>query len=144
MLELVHGRDEALRTRAEHATSRNPNLQSLAGAVEDGTGADTATGRTRLPRHLVHNTPLSRVLFHAGLVATKSEGARLIAKGGVYVATNSGDGEQSVWEQVKDEKSTTEADFMVNGLLMLRLGKWKVRVIEAVDETSVTSESSKT
>jgi len=83
-------------------------------------------------------------LFHAGLVATKSEGARLIAKGGVYVATNSGDGEQSVWEQVKDEKSTTEADFMVNGLLMLRLGKWKVRVIEAVDETSVTSESSKT
>lgn len=143
MLELVHGREEALKTGAEHEASRNPNLASLTGTNSSTTQSSEAeplakSQRIYLPKSLVHSTPLARILYHAGLVPTKSEGARSIAKGGIYIASGAhrGDGEDLVWTQVKEQGSEEIATFLVDGLLILRIGKWKVRVIEVVDDDS--------
>lgn len=143
VLELVHGRDEALKTRAEHEASRNPNLATFTGTSSPASQIDQAeqlakNNRIYLPESLVHNTPLARIFYHAGLVPTKSEGARLIAKGGAYVAssTRHGDGEDLVWTQIKGQGAEEVATFLVDGLLVLRIGKWKVRVIEVVDDDS--------
>lgn len=148
VLELVHGPEVAKKTRAEHEASRKPLMASLshaaaAGAAEgDQPMAHDAASRTRLPQSLVYNTPFSRILYHAGLVGTKSEGARTISQGGVYVATASpsnsaqggGGGGGGQLNFVPVTKEQTAADVVTNGLIILRLGKWKVRVIESVDD----------
>lgn len=137
VLELVHGPEEAAKTRAEHQAMRNPNLGSLMqkpspGAVQADETAAAGPERTVLPRSLVANAPLARVLWHAGLVATKSEGARLVKSGGVYVAT--GTTEALSFVPVVAQKPEDIQSFTQDGLLVLRLGKWKVRVVEVVDD----------
>ncbi|SMR44438.1 unnamed protein product [Zymoseptoria tritici ST99CH_3D1] len=148
VLELVHGPEEAVKTRAEHQSMRKPTLGSLASSSADAASDQSASGaqaaqRTRLPKSLVYNTPFGRIFYHAGLVSTKSEGARLVTKGGAYVATP---GEQSAdqsgglnFVQVKDQQPAEIEGLVMGGLLVLRLGKWKVRVIEVVDDADYES-----
>lgn len=151
VLELVHGPEVAARTKGEHLAMRNPNLSSLlqksAGssteAAENQAGGDTAK-RTLLPRSLVSGAPLTRVLWHAGLAGTKSEAARLVKSGGVYVASlsSTSDPEQDpsadaalAFTPVDAKRGAADvATFIRDGLLVLRLGKWKVRVVEIVDD----------
>ncbi|KAF2212485.1 hypothetical protein CERZMDRAFT_41485 [Cercospora zeae-maydis SCOH1-5] len=138
VLELVHGAEIAKSTRAEHEASRKLTFASLTRATEaDQASAQDAASRIQLPKSLVHDTPFSRILYHAGLVGTKSEGARTITKGGVYVATAAShsmlaEGDQLHFVPLQKEQSA--ATVITNGLIVLRLGKWKVRVIEIVDD----------
>lgn len=143
VLELVHGREEAERTRAEHEAMRNPTLASLTKTVSPKTGEPTsgqqsaAEKRIVLPKSLVRDTPLGRILYHAGLAASKSEGARTVQKGGVYIAVGNGAaGEHEGLSFVPAGDQSTEkiAHIADEGRLILRLGKWKVRVIEVVDD----------
>lgn len=141
VLELVHGREEAEKTRAEHLALRSPTLSSLAQksnvALNDETDSTEGTQRTVLPSSLVLNTPFSRILYHAGIVATKSEGARLIAKGGAYIASGQGgpgDSEDLAFAQILDQKPDQVRDYVMGGLLIFRVGKWKVRVVEVVED----------
>lgn len=143
VVEMVHGAEEAARTRSEHQVLRAPTLASLNRTMQGGeeqARAVDASKRIKLPKSLVHDTPFSRILYHAGLVGTKSEGARLISKNGVYVATapkqsptNEGNG-QLDFTQIKDQKASDVRHLIVDGLLILRLGKWKVRVVEVVED----------
>nr|POE77685.1 tyrosine--trna ligase, mitochondrial [Quercus suber] len=124
VLELVHGREEAIRTQAQHQALRNPSLASA-----NGSEAVAAT----LPISLLRELPFSRVLYHAGIVDSKSAGARMIAMGGVYVASSAAAGDDSIaWIPVKNQNPS---DFLADGLVMLRLGKWKVRTIKIVEDT---------
>ena len=127
VLELVHGRDEAERTRAKHQAMRNPSLVS-----SGNTG--TAEERIVLPSSWVLDTPFAHILFNAGIASSKSEGARLVAKGRVYIAskTTEGDSEELNFKQIKDQGPEDIADLIVDGRLILRIGKWKVGVIEVV------------
>ena len=145
VLELVHGQEEAEKTRTEHQEMRNPNLASIikekpTGLKDEG---ETALGageqRTLLPSSLVLNTPFARILYHAGLVASKSEGARLVAKGGAYVATKAGatDNDELTFVQIRDQKPEDVAGLLIDERLVLRVGKWKVRVIEVVEDDAV-------
>lgn len=146
VLELVHGPEEAAKTRAEHQSMRAPTLSSLLkptspqGDTAAGDNSAQATQRIQLPRSMVHNVPYARILFHAGLANTKSEGARAVAKGGAYVAvpadsskTLESGGEGLNFVKITSERPADAQDHVMEGLLVLRLGKWKVRVIEVVD-----------
>ena len=142
--ELVHGREEALRTRREHEALRAPSLASLkqqqgSEGLSDDTAKAASSGseRTALPASLVLNTPFSRILYHAGIAPTKSEGARIVAKGGAYVATRSegADGSKLDFVQLRDQKPSEVIGFILDGMLVLRVGKWKVRVIEVIEDT---------
>ncbi|PPJ59827.1 hypothetical protein CBER1_10635 [Cercospora berteroae] len=138
VLELVHGADIAKSTRAEHEASRNPTLASLTRSTDaDQPLAQDTASRIKLPKSLVHETPFSRILYHAGLVGTKSEGARTISRGGVYVATAASQStlaEGGQLQFVPLQKEQHVNDVITNGLIVLRLGKWKVRVIEIVND----------
>jgi tyrosyl-tRNA synthetase len=133
VLELVHGREVAELTRGQHQAMRNPSLS----------GQSQLQGeRTILPRSLVAGTPFTRILWHAGIAGTKSEAARLVKSGGVYVADSvSGSGSESEaqaseskFAPIKNQKPEDLESFTRDGLLVLRTGKWKVRIVEVVDD----------
>lgn len=98
--------------------------------------------RTVLPRSLVAGAPFTRILWHAGITGTKSEAARLVKSGGVYVASSSptGAGENAEaaeglkFAQIKDQKPELLESYVNDGLIVLRTGKWKVRIVEVVDD----------
>ena len=148
VLELVHGREEAEKTRAEHQAMRSPNLTSLSNRTNlsseqsSSLQADAVEDRIVLPKSQVLDTPISRILFHAGLAPSKSEGARMVAKGSVYIAsrTSGSEDQELSFAQVKDQKPEDIADLLVDGLLILRIGKWKVRVIEVVDDKKLNTQ----
>jgi tyrosyl-tRNA synthetase len=138
VLELVHGRETAEITRSQHQAMRNPSLVASQG---------TSKGeRTVLPRSLVEGAPFARIMWHAGITGTKSEAARLVKSGGVYVASavsTSAEQEQEPelkFAQVKDQKPEDIESFSKDGLIVLRTGKWKVRVVEVVDDEVFESE----
>jgi tyrosyl-tRNA synthetase len=135
VLELVHGRETAEITRSQHQAMRNPSLAS------QGTSKGE---RTVLPKSLVAGAPFARIMWHAGITATKSEAARLVKSGGVYVASASASAPASgasteqeselKFAQIKDQKPEDIESFSKDGLIVLRTGKWKVRVVEVVDD----------
>lgn len=152
VLELVHGREEASKTQAEHQAMRNPSFSS--GSEHKSNSNESTSGsqqqRMILGRSQVQGIPLYRVLHNAGLAATKSEAARLVSTGGVYVATKSsgngqsGSGEETSFVQLKDSQAVDVDQFLVNDQLILRLGKWKVRVIQVVENGGIGGQKKET
>ena len=135
VLEMVHGVEEAVKTRSEHQMMRNPTLnplssQNLSTSGQKVFGQDT--NRIILPRSQVLSTTVAHVLYHAGLAKSKSEGTRMIEKGGVYVALETDSAELN-FTKIDTNSANDAAGLLVDNLLILRLGKWKVRVIEVVD-----------
>ena len=98
-----------------------------------------ATATIVLPRSLVYGAPLPRVLFHAGLVNSRSEGHRLVANQGAYVGSRSDragglDGDLT-WRPCQILPGSETQRFLVDGeLLVLRVGKWKMRVVRVVPD----------
>jgi tyrosyl-tRNA synthetase len=141
VLELVHGREEALKTKQEHQSLRNPSIAALSQRPDgDGQEGQDKTPRTVLPASLVLKTPFSRILYHAGIVPSKSEGARLIAKGGAYIGSAEPAGEAGeeldklTFVQLRDQNPEQVAQFILKGMLIFRIGKWKTRIVEVVED----------
>ncbi|KAK0255112.1 tyrosyl-tRNA synthetase, partial [Friedmanniomyces endolithicus] len=146
--KLVDFNIRADETRAEHQALRAPSLAALTQQEEPteqiGKGRK-GTERVTLPSSLVMNEPFSRILYHAGFVKSKSEGARLIAKGGAYVAsplpivltdrTVSTTAEGDVtFVQLKDQTAEDVQQYIMNDYLYFRIGKWKVRIVKIIDD----------
>ncbi|KAK5012534.1 tyrosyl-tRNA synthetase [Cryomyces antarcticus] len=167
LLELVHGKlaaEEAAQQHSRFSGNRSKPTTSTSPTPSSPTSETTSTSNTNtdinrslnphapptnwenapspnttLPRSLVYGMTFGRILYHAGLVSSYSEGNRLIQKGGVYV----GSAPAQIGHQ-RDEVSFTPAkwgdpaateQFIIDGqLLILRVGKWKVKVIKIVDD----------
>lgn len=101
-----------------------------------------------LPRSLVYDQPFNRILWSAGLVASKSEGARLIANHGAYVGSRPGESgpmsDDLSFTPIKTWRAERTADFIHDGRIMfLKLGKWKFKTVNIVsDEEFENSEQS--
>lgn len=142
VLNLVHGPEVARATEKQHRLFRKPTLASLttksdstSTTVADATESAAQTEKYILPKSLVVNTPIPRILYHAGLAPTKSAANRLIQSNGAYIGAPSGP------DSVLDFTSLKEMDVAAvtslveqTGILVLRVGKWKVKVIEVVDD----------
>lgn len=92
-----------------------------------------------LPRSLVYDQPFNRVLWSAGLVASKSEGARLIANQGAYVGSRPGESgvmsDDLAFTPIKTWKSERTAEFIHGDRVMfLKLGKWKFKTVNIVSD----------
>ena len=103
------------------------------------TFADMPSIRMTLPQSLVYNQSFNKVLLHAGMVSSKSEGHRLLTHGGAYVASRpSGiDGEmldELTFVPIRNWSSAETEKYVVDGLLMLRMGKWKFKLIHVVGD----------
>lgn len=92
-----------------------------------------------LPRSLVYGQPIARLLYHAGLVYSKNEGHRLAAKHGAHIASTPGTkkpmGDQLEfipalnWDPSETEKYIIDGDTVI-----LRVGKWNVKIIKIVSD----------
>ncbi|KAL8996930.1 MAG: hypothetical protein Q9169_003689 [Polycauliona sp. 2 TL-2023] len=117
------------------AKDMNPLLNPYAGPTKPA-----PAGQVTLPRSLVANQQISRVLLAAGLVSSRSEGHRLIAAKGAYIGSVAGPEHRTMPDHVEFTpiKNWTDEyinNFIINdNLLILRAGKWRVRVIKIVDD----------
>ncbi|KAL9110569.1 MAG: hypothetical protein Q9227_004927 [Pyrenula ochraceoflavens] len=114
----------------------NPSVNKYALPTTANTAQPT---RTTLPRSLVIGQPFNRVLWSAGLVASKSEGARLIQSKGAHVGSKYGQDREMGDNLSFTAITTTGAEATVNyliddALLILRIGKWKMRIISVVSD----------
>ena len=121
---------------------QNVSLDKTTPPVTHNTAGANAT--IVLPCSLVIDQPFPRVLFHAGLVNSRSEGHRLVAAQGAYIGSKpdklGGLDGHLTWTPVKMlPGSETEKYLVEDELLVLRIGKWKVRVVRVVPDEEFES-----
>ncbi|KAK7525473.1 tyrosyl-tRNA synthetase [Phyllosticta citriasiana] len=134
------------RTRAE---ANNPNSPSTFVSSQLNKTAPHATFETfndvriTLPKSLVYGNSLGNVLYLSGLVSSKSEGHRLIAhSGGAYVGGPPGSrnrdrgemGDELKFTPIKMASSTAEGFIFGGNKLLLRIGKWKMKLVTVVPD----------
>ena len=157
VLEIAHGTQVALQAELEHRSLfTKPTIAPIAPDAGDGSKPpdmnrrlnDTAPSvsvdnipsfNAILPKSLVHNVPISRVIYHAGLVASRSEGHRMVASKGVYIGSRPGKpglmGDQVDFTTVGNTPGSATWEYVLGGnTLIVRIGKWKIKIIKIVDD----------
>lgn len=92
-----------------------------------------------LPRSCVVGRSMPSLLWSAGLVNSKKEGKRLANAQGAYIgskADGTGNmGDELSFTPVKDWKPERTEGFIIDGnLLILRAGKWKLKIVKIVSD----------
>jgi tyrosyl-tRNA synthetase len=134
VLRLVHGQGAAQQTTFEHWSMRRPDALVKSSATG---GQGTAPASVRLKREEVIGAAWGLVLQSAGIASSRSEAGRMMVAGSIYVARGVGsdaEAEANQFIPVKNPRAAIQNADLCNGKLLLRIGKWKVRVIELVDE----------
>lgn len=153
VLKLVHGEKLADEAEQDHSKIFNKALSPkpqnnyhqtqlpdhINRAVESNSQNTAPTYSLVLPKSLIYNQPIDRVLYHAGLVASRSEGHRMVSNRGAYLGARPG-GSGTMGEQVDfsaaahwDRKETEK--YVIGGdTLIIRAGKWKVKVIKIISD----------
>ncbi|KAI5262659.1 tyrosyl-tRNA synthetase [Aureobasidium subglaciale] len=137
VVDLVHGPEEAENTQKRHTFSRRPNLQTLQAEAEN---SKEDLNRLYLPHSLVHSKAPARILYHAGLAKSNSDGIRMVNSGGVYIGSQSeekeptSDGELK-FRPLKGVTASTVTEMIAkSNVLVLRAGKWNVKLIEIISD----------
>ncbi|ROT43618.1 tRNA synthetase class I [Sodiomyces alkalinus F11] len=152
VLALVHGAEVATREQHQH---RLMYSKGGAAAVPVPTGDPSeyqaADGRPvtpnnaprmdmQLPRSVLSMSP-AKILHATGLAASTSEGHRILAQSGAYVAARPGDSMRELipgnldWTPMKLWQPQAVQTFLIDGrVLILRKGKHNVRIIEMVSD----------
>ncbi|KAI9171640.1 Tyrosine--tRNA ligase [Paramyrothecium foliicola] len=148
VLSLVHGSQKALEEAQQHALRFGGSLpEGFGGTIikepTQSSGIFTPNTRPRidiqLPRSVMNLSP-AKILWAAGLVNSGSEGQRLVAAQGAYVAGSPGQMRGLVpgnltWTPMKMWFPKETSKFLLDdSVLVLRKGKNNVRVIEIVND----------
>ncbi|MCJ1400504.1 Tyrosine--tRNA ligase, mitochondrial [Xylographa trunciseda] len=161
VVEMIYGTKEADEVETQHATlfrpvstpkpipvddPRAPSLNvSLNPDAPHISSKNAPSPNIVLPHSLVHNQPIARVLFAAGLVASRSEGHRLAAKRGAYIGglrgANPGMLDALSFTPITNwNPEETWKYVMDDGLMILRVGKWKVKVVKIIPDEQFDAE----
>lgn len=158
---LIHGRNEAKKAADEHRSlfqnRGSPDINALRDAAnktpaegEDWSPSlndnapqvnwsNMSKNTVILPKSLVYNQPMNKILWSAGLVSSKGEGHRLITNKGAHVASTA-DGKGGLsdsisWFPIKTATGSESEKFILDDkLLILRVGKWKVKTVKIVED----------
>ena len=153
VLDLVHGQTVAKEAEQQHRGLFGRTSSPQARTDDDGNQStddsskavpslSKAIGPTQsllLPKSLVYGHRISHVLYHAGLAPSRSEGHRMVTKKGVYLGARPG-GSGTMGEQVDFspaanwEGKETEKYIIGDDMLILRVGKWKVKIIKVISD----------
>ena len=150
VLYIVHGKAEAEATREKHElmfkkhSSIDFERISASKSINEKkipiTWENSPLPRTVLPRSLVVGQPFSRVLYSAGFVDSRLEGQRLVNQQGAYVGSRPGQ-EGGMRENdlqftpIKSSYPQASEKFLINDdLLILRKGKWKIKIILLISD----------
>lgn len=153
VLKFVHGETLASQAEQEHRKIFNNSLAPNPQTENDGSQptdyVNKAISSTReehapthsviLPKSLVYNQRIYRVLYHAGLVVSRSDGMRMVTKGGAYLGAKPGSsgtmGEQVDFSPAANWEGKETEKYIIGGdTLILRVGKWKIRVIKIISD----------
>ncbi|RMZ77099.1 hypothetical protein DV737_g4556, partial [Chaetothyriales sp. CBS 132003] len=141
-VELIHGTQAADTAERQHRSVFNKS--TTLGDIRASLG--TPTNSATIEQHL------SRILYSAGLVESRSEGGRLITKGGAYIGSTA-DGKKEMGESLSYipadmQKARWEVlkGWLIGGdeggdgeeLLILRTGKWRVKIVRVIDDEEFT------
>lgn len=113
---------------------KSENADTEAEAEEIGPGEQHII----LSESKVLGQPFATILHNAGIASSLSEGKRMIKGGGVYVARRAeeeGSEELSFVPVHSLPTGVTVEELLIERQLILRLGKWKVRVVQVVDDS---------
>lgn len=172
-VELIHGKDEANAVAIQHRQLFRPrsstaeptplprtpeapgtkSRSSLADYITPQSGnsrapqtnfANMPSANVTLPRSLVFNQPFNKILWSAGLVASKSEGHRITTTTGAYVGSRPGITAKATGGSMPDDLRFTPIknwlpekteEFIIDGeLLILKMGKWKLKIVTIVSD----------
>lgn len=120
--------------------SRNYMSSQLNKMAPAATFENTSNVRISLPRSLVYGNNLGAVLYHSGLVTSKTEGHKLISKsGGAYVAGQPGTksgvmGDEVKFTPIQMASATADGFIFDEDKLLLRVGKWKMKLIHVIPD----------
>lgn len=126
--------------RLDSAGPSNPNFSRLLNPRSPPiTSSNAPSPNLILPRSLVYDQPIARLLYHAGLVSSKSEGHRLAMKRGAYIASIPGQkkpmGDQLEFTPALNWDPSETEKFVIDGdTVILRVGKWNVKIIKIVSD----------
>lgn len=163
VLEIVHGRTEAYRAAEQHrllfpgsAANTPLRVEQLSNAEVNSSfnpdinrrlnkGAplisaeNTPPPHLTLPKSLVLNTSIANVLHAAGMTSSRGEASRLLIKGGAYIGSRPGNSgtmsDQLEYTPIKNwDIKETRKHIIDDSLLILRVGKWKVKLIRLVSD----------
>jgi tyrosyl-tRNA synthetase len=155
VLALVHGQAAADQARQQHAMMYSKGgpttslvTQALDEMYEPPVGPTTSNNAPRidmkLPRSLIMNKSIGRILYAARLATSASDGHRLATQQGAYIGGLPGrrpgkgeamDPSMLTWNPVSLWfPQETEQYLIDNKLLILRKGKHNVRIIQVVDD----------
>ena len=101
--------------------------------------ANMPNAKVTLPKSLVYNQTFNKVLWSAGLVASKGEGHRVILNNGAYVGSRPGDSgpmsDDLSFTPIRPWPAEKTQEYVIeDNLLMLKLGKWKFKMVEIVSD----------
>ena len=162
-VELIHGRIEAEKVAKEHRQAFVPGASPLAtkgtqpsdpNQPQSKSGfwnpaADPLAPHTTfesmpshhcvLPESLVYGQLFNKILWSAGMVASKGEAHRIIINRGAYVGSRPGDSgkmqDALSYTPIKTWTKDKAQEFIVAGnLLILRIGKWKVKIVKIISD----------
>ncbi|KAL8946475.1 MAG: hypothetical protein Q9222_007136 [Ikaeria aurantiellina] len=164
-LEIIHGQETTRTVEAQHGilfrpsktamrrearaarqsdsnASTSPKTTDMNFLVNKQAGPDKpgSGGQVVLPRSLVVSRQISRVLYAAGLVGSRSEGHRMMAAKGAYIGSLPGKQHTTMPDHVEFTPALNWDDEYINKfiiddkLLILRVGKWKIRIIKIVPD----------
>jgi tyrosyl-tRNA synthetase len=132
VVSLVHGADAARDAEQQH--------RLLFGGASTTTNEKPAVD-IKLPRSLIYNKPIGRILQAAGLAATASEGQRLAQNAGAYIGSKTGANDTAVtWNQLKSWQTESIPNFTLHDdLLFFRKGKQNIKIVQVVSDDEYES-----
>ena len=155
VVEMIYGTKEADEVETQHKTLFRPVSTPKPIPVDDPrapspnvslnpnaphiSSQNAPAANIVLPHSLVHNQPIARVLFAAGMVASRSEGHRLAGNRGAYIGglrgANPGMTDGLSFTPITNWKPEETSKYIIDGSLMiLRIGKWKVKVVKIIPD----------
>ena len=155
LVSLVHGAEAAAQARDQHAQvfgggrSRSATTATGSAVVSRAeTETESETKRAPLMSHLaslahgaaylrshVVSQPFAHVLELAELVSSRGEGQRLLDAGGVYLGRETPSGGLAFQKTAGGRGLVVREEHLIGGrMLVLRLGKKHVKVIEVVED----------
>lgn len=153
-VELVHGQVAAEEAESQHrqAFQKDMTLRDVKAQIGDmhpslnkyAPPQDMDSNHQlsmKLPKSLVINRTLPQILWSAGMVASRSEGQRLINAKGVYIGGRKGEDEKNAqmsdtitYVPAEDAKWSFVEPLLIDNMLLLRTGKWKKKFIEIISD----------
>ncbi|KAL8392638.1 hypothetical protein RB595_002726 [Gaeumannomyces hyphopodioides] len=145
VLTLVHGSEVARRAKIDHATlhGKDPNpIQFTHDPEVHATPTNIASSiQMQLPKSLVEQGNVARILYAAGLASSVSDGNRLAIQKAVYIGGRPGKARGAMNSGQLDFKPVslwfpeeTQQFIVEEKLLILRKGKHNVRIIELLSD----------